>query len=890
MLGGNSMDSYSETILHYNIELQKEIDFLKSNGARKYKITDGKEVSIAAGEHIYCFESETELFLSDSAQIKLYFKDYPPIFAQLLSIDGFTIYVSTKESIYCSINSGFLSCDPWMLLEGLKLRLTDCLNKKSLRRLSKELVEIGPSLSQPLKNKEINIGQTKAMEMAMTNPITFIWGPPGTGKTYSLAEIAIEQALVGNKVLMVSHSNVSVDGAVKEILDHIKNRNLEVEDEFVTRYGYVRDRELAKHETATSYNYVLSYNPYLKEQLKVVNDAFSSLTQNNFNQSEINQLKSKKASISIEIIDCEHYLLEDANIIATTISKVTVERIFFDELEFDTVIFDEVSMAYIPQIIYAASLANKHLICLGDFRQLAPIAQASNTDLNNDIFSFVHITDSINRLRYHPWMVMINEERRTDERIGSFVNRMIYDNLINFSPLEKNADLSNKLDAITSSEPFSNEPLVLIDLAQTYSVCLSNSDHSRYNFLAASISLAMAIQVIYKSKSDVAIITPYAAQARLINAMMEKIPNSDKNRIRCSTIHQYQGSQSDVVILDLVENYPRSKPGILLSDTTNNHINRLINVAVTRSKGKFILVTNSDFWRDYPKPSIVKDLVHYIKMKGKVLRDNELIEFLKEHHNHNLVRFFGDSFDPIDSRINKLESSFIMTLPKLAMIDGNAIFPKLDELIENPKMLVSVTAQVPEIAYGFEKYINESETANLPLVILDDKQVAYGLPFIKDNIISKRNKYTIPPDRWLTVLIRGKKLAQTIISMNNIEIKRVGYIKREEQKLISHKANRVKTVLGLRRYIEDGYECDSCKGRIALKKSKSWYCKCKSCGSISYLTPDMINDYISDYHISCPVDGGHISARLGQYGVYIRCGFDHYVKIDEIVDDRILNS
>ena len=52
--------------------------------------------------------------------------------------------------------------------------------------------------------------------MSFEQPITFVWGPPGTGKTQTLAKIALKHIENEEKVLMLSYSNVSVDGAVKE--------------------------------------------------------------------------------------------------------------------------------------------------------------------------------------------------------------------------------------------------------------------------------------------------------------------------------------------------------------------------------------------------------------------------------------------------------------------------------------------------------------------------------------------------------------------------------------------------------------------------------------------------------------------------------------------------
>lgn len=53
--------------------------------------------------------------------------------------------------------------------------------------------------------------------------------------------------------------------------------------------------------------------------------------------------------------------------IATTVSKAVIDPTIY-ESDFNIVIFDEASMAYIPQIVFSASLAIKHFVCMGVFR------------------------------------------------------------------------------------------------------------------------------------------------------------------------------------------------------------------------------------------------------------------------------------------------------------------------------------------------------------------------------------------------------------------------------------------------------------------------------------------------------------------------------------------
>lgn len=60
-------------------------------------------------------------------------------------------------------------------------------------------------------------------------------------------------------VLIVSHSNVSVDGVIKQVVKMLgTDKQSVLEDGKILRFGYVRDDELSQNPYATSFNYALS--------------------------------------------------------------------------------------------------------------------------------------------------------------------------------------------------------------------------------------------------------------------------------------------------------------------------------------------------------------------------------------------------------------------------------------------------------------------------------------------------------------------------------------------------------------------------------------------------------------------------------------------------------
>ena len=86
----------------------------------------------------------------------------------------------------------------------------------------------------------------------------------------------------------------------------------------------------------------------------------------------------------------------------------------------------------------------------------------------------------------------------------------------------------------------------------------------------------------------VGLITPYNGQVALLKRHLKSIDDDAvRNRIQVGTIHPFQGSERDVIIWDLVETADLDL-GRLFRDNAGK---RLVNVAVSRARGKLVVVT-----------------------------------------------------------------------------------------------------------------------------------------------------------------------------------------------------------------------------------------------------------------------------------------------------------
>ena len=77
------------------------------------------------------------------------------------------------------------------------------------------------------EGSKITESQKNAIDTALYNPISYIWGAPGTGKTqYVLANCIMEYVKAGNKVLLMAPTNNALEQSARGILRVLKENNI----------------------------------------------------------------------------------------------------------------------------------------------------------------------------------------------------------------------------------------------------------------------------------------------------------------------------------------------------------------------------------------------------------------------------------------------------------------------------------------------------------------------------------------------------------------------------------------------------------------------------------------------------------------------------------------
>ena len=625
------MTTTVEYIKEWQQALQNEIMYLKKYGSNKMVITNGRLVT-ADGSFTYYFDTVIPLKIPAGSTIRLEWGSSRQQ-GRVLSAEGGGIILSLETSFGDLIGEAYLYHDPWELLEQLIERLDEIKKTKQKRLGIKKLMN--PSMPPKHPVEKITGAIHELLLRSKYNPVTFVWGPPGTGKTYTLARTAAHKYFKEKRVLLLSHSNQAVDVLVGEISTFIEKKGRSREGD-VLRYGNNFGETFRPQTALTTSQLLEKEDPLLADNRSKLIEERRQLKQDlgrSFSKRDsekLVELETKITRVLEKIRQKEFEFVKNAYIVGTTLAKAASDPAIYEK-EFDLVMVDEASMAYVPQVAFASTLAKRLIVC-GDFKQLPPIAASRDplvtTWLKEDIFHKSGVTESVHDGKLHPQLFLLKEQRRMHPEISAFTNQYIYQSLVGDHP-----SVVKSRTEIMDSNPFPGRASVLIDTSRTGAYCFhERTSNSRINLWHLLLSFQLLHEAYCAGARSIGYVTPYRAQAAAMDLLLQDVYMKERLTadIISATVHRFQGSERDVMIFDTVDSAPLERAGMLL---TGRDSERLINVAITRTKGKFLHVTDQNFIKKHVyRGKTLRQLVDYQEKKRQVIGKKEIGSWVQNQH------------------------------------------------------------------------------------------------------------------------------------------------------------------------------------------------------------------------------------------------------------------
>lgn len=446
-------------------------------------------------------------------------------------------------------------------------------------RTEGSLIPDGTELKFFSRAPEPNPEQKRAIQhivQGSSRPAPYIiFGPPGTGKTFTLVE-ATKQVLTHiseSRVLVCAPSNSAADLVAQKMLEHIQRRQ------------------------------VLRMNAFCRKP-SVIPDTIKDVC--NLEGGEV-QFNNK-----------DHYIKQGVRVFITTL--VTAGRLVsaeFGQDFFSHVFIDEVSQSTETEALVALAgllyfrtdrTDGRQVVMAGDPKQLGPILRSPYADkhgftislmerlMKNSLYTRYSQPDT-EGLNYDPMMITeLIRNYRSHPSIFHVPNQLFYN-----GDLVACAD-PMQTDMMLGWEHLPNKQIPVIFHAVIGQDMQEKSSPSFFNPHEVTKVLHY-VNVLVNDKSprgtkirptDIGIISPYRRQIQKLQTELRKL---GLESMKVGTVEEFQGQENRIIIISTV----RSNPSYLSTDVKYGigflQNDKRFNVAVTRAKSLLIVIGNPNILR-----------------------------------------------------------------------------------------------------------------------------------------------------------------------------------------------------------------------------------------------------------------------------------------------------
>ena len=226
----------------------------KKGGGTQIGLRGGERVGEAEGLWLYRFIVAEDLNLRDDTPVRVTCGQ-EDVSGVLVSFRDGVLVVALEKDLGAKIPAARLVANDSFLIERLKERLEKIhsgavqFNRQAgdrvlgLSPVRTADAEPNPAVIQGIDRP--NDDQMLAVRRSLGSDTTYVWGPPGTGKTTTLARIVEAHYRAGRSVLLVSNTNIAVDTALERVAERLKG-DPEFHQGLVIRQGPVVKEELRK--------------------------------------------------------------------------------------------------------------------------------------------------------------------------------------------------------------------------------------------------------------------------------------------------------------------------------------------------------------------------------------------------------------------------------------------------------------------------------------------------------------------------------------------------------------------------------------------------------------------------------------------------------------------
>jgi DNA polymerase III delta prime subunit len=417
----------------------------------------------------------------------------------------------------------------------------------------------------------LNTSQREAVGLGMAaRDVAVIHGPPGTGKTTTVVELIRQAVRRGEKVLVCAPSNMGVDNVLEKLI---------AAGERAVRLGHpARVMPGLREHTL---DLLAEDHPDTRAARKLAKEAFGLFrqagkwTRAKPQPGEKQALRAEARALLADSRRMEALALArivgSAPVLLATLTGLD-DELLGDQM-FDLVVIDEACQSTEPAAWIALAWARR-VVLAGDHCQLPPTVVSPEAERGG---LGVSLLERVVALHGEKVTRRLDVQYRMNEHIMMFSSDEFYDGTLIAADSVRGHRLCD-LPGVANTA--STEAVVsFIDTAGAgYDEEKEDDGESKRNPQEAELAVAQVRSLWEAGVRDMAVITPYAAQVRLLRRLLADLPE-----VEIDSVDGFQGREKDAVVFTMVRSNAEGEIGFL-NDT------RRTNVALTRARRKLVLI------------------------------------------------------------------------------------------------------------------------------------------------------------------------------------------------------------------------------------------------------------------------------------------------------------
>ncbi len=515
--------------------------------------------------------------------------------------------------------------------------------------------------------------QISALELAddfnmkdnLCENIEFVFGPPGTGKTTHLARNVIIPMMKDNRecrVLVLTPTNKSADVLVKRIME-VSDTDTRYED-WLVRFGGTGDEEIEA-------------SPVFKDKTF-----------------DIRTLSKNVTVTTIARFPYDFFMPQGA-------------RVFLYGMNWDYIVIDEASMIPAVNIVFPLyKKTPRKFIIAGDPFQIEPITSVEIWK-NENIYTMVELDSFINpKTKPHQYKVeLLTTQYRSVPAIGNIFSNFAYGGILkDYRSAESQRQLNVGNDIRVETLNIIKFPVSKYESIYRARYLQHSSSYQIYSALFTFEYVCFLARAISsnnpKSLFKIGIISPYRAQADMIDKLFasEKMPAEID--VQVGTIHGFQGDECDIIFA--VFNTPPT-----ISGSKDMFLNKrnIINVSISRARDYLFLVMPDDNTEGVSNLRLVKRVESLIQatdvwneflspdLEDLMFGDSKYLESNAFSTSHQSVNVYGlpekcyevrTEDNAVDVQIHRGTSRIIITSTPGQIVADEERFKPTSSLVLSP--------------------------------------------------------------------------------------------------------------------------------------------------------------------------------------------------------------